>query len=73
MPRRSRAAVIEEDAPVAGGGLLGLLMRRTVRRHPADAMGTLMVLAAIGAVLINALFLQSGPHPAQCSPWHPDP
>jgi peptidoglycan hydrolase-like protein with peptidoglycan-binding domain len=41
----------------------GLLVR-TVFRRPKESAAVAVVLAAGGTILVNALFLQSGPHPA---------
>jgi hypothetical protein len=39
-------------------------MGRVLARRPKDAVGLGLTLAAIGFILLNALFLQAGPHPA---------
>lgn len=56
--RNGRAAA--ED----GRHALGAWVVGAVRRHPVDAFGFALMSALIAAVLVNALFLQSGKHPA---------
>jgi peptidoglycan hydrolase-like protein with peptidoglycan-binding domain len=51
---------MRRDAPLAM--VLGLV--RLFRRRPGDSVGVLVVLAASVSVVVNALCLQSGPHPA---------
>jgi len=51
---------MRRDAPIAM--VLGLA--RLFRRRPGDSVGVLVVLAASVSVVVNALCLQSGPHPA---------
>jgi hypothetical protein len=48
-----------DDDAVEGG-----LFRNWLPRRPKDAICLGLVVAATGFILINALFLQSGPHPA---------
>ena len=58
MPRRRRrtaAAVMEAE--------YGLALR-ILLHSPKDTIAALLALAACGAVIANALFLQSGPHPS---------
>jgi hypothetical protein len=40
------------------------LIAATIARHPREFVGFVMATAATLAIFINALFLQSGPHPA---------
>jgi peptidoglycan hydrolase-like protein with peptidoglycan-binding domain len=35
-----------------------------MRRHPFDTLGMMLMLSLVGLTLVNALFLQSGKHPA---------
>jgi hypothetical protein len=58
-PRRRGAAAAAIDAVAARGLLLRLLLR-----NPKDAVAGLLAFAAASAIIANALFLQSGPHPA---------
>lgn len=51
---------MRRDAPIA----LVLMLARLFRRRPADSIGILLLLAVSLSVVINALWLQSGPHPA---------
>ena len=39
-------------------------LRDWIARHPRDAVALLAAVAATGAIAVNALFLQTGPHPA---------
>lgn len=50
--------MMDEDAPRAG------LLRRWLPHRPKDAICLGLALAAAGFIVINALFLQTGPHPA---------
>jgi len=47
----------------AGGALAGRLWTKTTRR-PVDTVAILLAAAASGVIVVNAVFLQSGPHPA---------
>jgi peptidoglycan hydrolase-like protein with peptidoglycan-binding domain len=49
-----------DNAPRGSRGLLW----RLVARRPRDTIGIGLALAATGAILVNALYLQPGPHPA---------
>lgn len=54
------------DAPSAGSSLSRLgggLMRRIARR-PADSLALTVALGIVGAIVVNAVALQAGPHPA---------
>ena len=59
MPRRrrSRAAAIEEDSE------RGLAMRIFLH-SPKDVIAGALALIAVCAIIINALFMQAGRHPA---------
>ncbi len=54
------------------GGLRALL-RRLPGRNPLDVIGLCLLLAASGAILINALYRQPGPHPAPIFSIKPRP
>ena len=59
-PRRRRGAkamVVEADTE------RGLVMR-ILLHSPKDLVAGALAVAAIGAIVANALFLQSGPHPS---------
>jgi peptidoglycan hydrolase-like protein with peptidoglycan-binding domain len=56
-------AAIDDDRDDAPRGHRGLLWRLLARR-PRDTIGIGLALTATGAVLVNALYLQPGPHPA---------
>ncbi len=60
LPRRRRPAA----ATVAeGAGERGLLLR-VLLYSPKDMVAGLLAFAATSAIIANALFLQTGPHPA---------
>ena len=58
MPRRRR-----RTAAAAMEAQYGLALR-ILLHSPKDTIAALLALAACGAVIANALFLQSGPHPS---------
>jgi hypothetical protein len=58
-PRRRGAAAAAIDAQTERGLLLRILLR-----SPKDAVAGFLAFAAASAIIANALFLQSGPHPA---------
>jgi peptidoglycan hydrolase-like protein with peptidoglycan-binding domain len=51
---------MRRDTPIT----VVLILARLFRRRPGDSIAVLVVLAASLSVVINALCLQSGPHPA---------
>jgi len=53
-------------------GVRGLL-RRALGRNPADAIGIFVLVIAAGAILVNALYRQPGPHPAPIFSIKPRP
>lgn len=53
--RKAPAVEIEEDASGIGAA---------ISRHPREFVALVMATAAVGAIFANALFMQSGPHPA---------
>jgi Putative peptidoglycan binding domain len=53
-------------------GLSGLL-RRALGRNPIDAIGIFVLVMAAGAILVNALYRQPGPHPAPIFAIKPRP
>jgi hypothetical protein len=53
-------------------GLRGLL-RRALGGNPADAIAIFVLVIAAGAILINALYRQPGPHPAPIFSIKPRP
>ena len=60
MPRRRRRAkAIAVEADAERGFLLRILLH-----SPKDMVAGALAVAAIGAIVANALFLQSGPHPS---------
>jgi hypothetical protein len=59
VPRRRRAAATVAEVAVARGLLLRVLLH-----SPKDTVAGLLAFAATSAIIANALFLQTGPHPA---------
>ncbi|WP_024517455.1 peptidoglycan-binding domain-containing protein [Bradyrhizobium sp. Tv2a-2] len=57
-PRRRRGAAAAVAAPERG------LLLRVLLYSPKDMVAGLIAFAAASAIITNALFLQSGPHPA---------
>ena len=61
MPER---AIAIDPAEFDGDGGVRALLRRALGRNPMDAIGLFVLAVAAGAILINALYRQPGPHPA---------
>jgi len=57
--RRGAAAAIEADAETQRGLALRILLY-----SPKDMVAGLIAFAAVSAIITNAIFLQTGPHPA---------
>ena len=68
----SRAATIESAEFGHDRGLRDLL-RRALGRNPLDVIGIVLLLIAAGAILVNALYRQPGPHPAPIFSVKPRP
>jgi peptidoglycan hydrolase-like protein with peptidoglycan-binding domain len=49
------------------------LLRRALGRNPLDAIGIFVLVLAAGAILVNALYRQPGPHPAPIFSIKPRP
>src|SRR5256714_14367622 len=49
------------------------LLRRALGRNPIDAIGIVVLVIAAGAILVNALYRQPGPHPAPIFSIKPRP
>ena len=62
--RQLQTAITGDDPGPAGRMAPRLSLRRRLVRRPLDAAAVSAAAAAALQVLINALFLQSGPHPA---------
>jgi hypothetical protein len=60
MPRRRRGAAAVAVEPEAERGLL----MRILLHSPKDLVAGALAFTAVSAIIANALFLQSGPHPA---------
>ena len=54
-------------------GRLRALLRRALGSNPLDAIGIFLLVIAAGAILINALYRQPGPHPAPIFAIKPRP
>jgi peptidoglycan hydrolase-like protein with peptidoglycan-binding domain len=67
-----RAATIDSVELENEGGLRGLL-RRALGHSPLDAVALFVALVAVGAILLNALYRQPGPHPAPIFSVKPRP
>jgi peptidoglycan hydrolase-like protein with peptidoglycan-binding domain len=52
---------------------VGGLLRRALGRNPIDAVGIFVLVIAAGAILVNALYRQPGPHPAPIFAIKPRP
>jgi peptidoglycan hydrolase-like protein with peptidoglycan-binding domain len=65
-------AVPIDSAEFEGEGLRGLLLR-ALGNNPMDAIGLFILVIAAGAILINALYRQPGPHPAPIFSIKPRP
>jgi len=69
---RERAIAIDSTEFENEAGIRGLL-RRALGRNPLDAIGIFVLLIASGAILVNALYRQPGPHPAPIFSIKPRP
>jgi peptidoglycan hydrolase-like protein with peptidoglycan-binding domain len=68
----SRADEATRWSDLPGFVLLGRIVR-LLMRCPKDSLVAVVAVVAIGAVIINGLFLQPGPHPAPIFPIQPLP
>jgi hypothetical protein len=66
-------AVTADTADFENEGGIRALLRRAFGRNPLDAIGLVALLIAAGAILINALYRQPGPHPAPIFSVKPRP
>ncbi len=60
---RSNRYNADSDDKFGGSSRLSSLSRR-LAKQPKDAISLCLATAAVGIIVVNALFLQSGPHPA---------
>jgi len=65
-------AIAVDPRELESDGLRGLL-RRALGRNPIDAIRIFVLVIAAGAILINALYRQPGPHPAPIFSIKPRP
>jgi hypothetical protein len=61
--RRRKPKAVAVEAVVETDSERGLLLRALLH-SPKDTVAATLAVAAIGAIVANALFLQSGPHPS---------
>jgi Putative peptidoglycan binding domain len=66
-------AIAVDSAEFEDEGSLRALLRRALGRNPLDVVGIFVLLVAAGAILINALYRQPGPHPAPIFSIKPRP
>jgi len=59
----SPTCAVDADSDDQRHGIVGFLLR-FVRRNPRGLIGGGAAAAAVGTILVNALYLQPGPHPA---------
>lgn len=70
MPSNPSRAHAVDDDDAAGERRPGIAIQvlrsvlRFVMRNPRDLIGGVAAVAAVGTILVNALYLQPGPHPA---------
>jgi len=69
---RERAITVDSAEFENEGGVRALL-RRALGRNPVDAIGLFVLMICAGAILINALYRQPGPHPAPIFSIKPRP
>ena len=69
---RERAATADSAEFENEGGVRALL-RRALGSNPLDAIALFVLVIAAGAILINALYRQPGPHPAPIFSVKPRP
>ena len=60
---RSKAAALDSDFPDARWAWRALAVQ-VLGRRPGDSLAIFVAVIAVGAILVNALILQKGPHPA---------
>jgi len=71
IERSSVGAIVMRNGGVCLRGVMALAA--ILGRRPLDSIGILAATAAIGAVVVNALFLQVAPHPAPILAVKPRP
>jgi peptidoglycan hydrolase-like protein with peptidoglycan-binding domain len=69
---RERAIAVDSAEFENEGGVRALL-HRALGRSPLDAIGIFVLVIAAGAILVNALYRQPGPHPAPIFSIKPRP
>lgn len=72
-PQHDPAAAGEDEESEADRPRFGWRVLGRLARHPKEGIALSLGLAASAAVIINALFLQSGPHPAPIFASGPKP
>ena len=71
--RNQRVEEADDEGSDVGATTLRALLLGLVLRNPRDAVVAVIATAAIGAIFINGLFLQPGPHPAPIFAVRPPP
>ena len=71
MVRAARHSIDEDDDSARRGVTVAIL--KWVKRRPTDTAATLLATATVLTIAVNALFLQSGPHPAPIFANKPPP
>jgi peptidoglycan hydrolase-like protein with peptidoglycan-binding domain len=66
-------AIAVDSADFDHEGSVRALLRRALGRNPLDAIGIFVLVLAAGAILVNALYRQPGPHPAPIFSIKPRP
>ena len=61
------------EAVSEGARMARWLLSRAFGGRPRDAIGTVLAIGGVAGVLINALYLQPGPHPAPIFTIKPRP
>jgi hypothetical protein len=72
-PGHDPAAAWEDEESEADRPRFGWRVLGQIARHPKEGIALSIALAASAAVIVNALFLQSGPHPAPIFASSPKP
>ena len=75
MPDRSyRAITVDRDRPLDDErSIWRAALDQIVGRHPREVIGFAVAFAAMTAIVVNALYLQPGPHPAPIFKLKPRP
>ncbi|MGP0091563.1 MAG: peptidoglycan-binding protein [Xanthobacteraceae bacterium] len=72
-PQHDPAAAEEDDESATDRPRFGWRLLGQIAQHPKEGVALSIAFAASAAVIVNALFLQSGPHPAPIFTSGPKP